>query len=204
MAQERGRQGQAGRHHRRDRDRQGDHGGRGGRRRHAGKDRRCRKAPPMCRSIRLSRCWRTKARTSRPPPHRGLSFRRSRRSPRRRQPPRRLRQRPSSQHRQPHLLPQRQLRRAETGGGQPCLRLAAGAPSRQGSRHRRIAYRRLRPARPRHRARRRRREIRQGIAPRRSGCCCGCRRHDSVHCAVDVGPADPRAVRRRQLRGRTA
>ena len=38
MAQERGRHGQVRRRHRRDRDRQGDHGGRGGRRRHARQD----------------------------------------------------------------------------------------------------------------------------------------------------------------------
>ena len=44
----------------------------------------------------------------------------------------------------------------------PHLLLAAGAPSRQGSRHRACAHQRHRPARPRHRPRRRGGQIRQG------------------------------------------
>ena len=56
-----------------------------------------------------------------------------------------------------------------------------------------------RPAWPRHRARRRGGEIRQGAEGAGGG---ACRRAGDR--AVDVGQADPRAVRGRQLRGRPA
>ena len=55
--------------------------------------------------------------------------------------------------------------RSASAAGQrsrPRLLLAAGAASGEGSRHRAGAHQRLRPARPRHRARRRGGEIRQG------------------------------------------
>ena len=60
-------------------------------------------------------------------------------------------------------------------------------------------HQRLRPARPRHRARRRGRQIRQGPegAGRRA-------RRRAEHRAGDVGQADPRAVRAGHLRGRPA
>ena len=81
----------------------------------------------------------------------------------------------------------------------PHLLVAAGAPAGQGSRHRTCAHHRLRPAWPRRRARRRGREIRQGPegAGRRA-------RRRARHRAVDVGQADPRAVRAGLLRDRAA
>ena len=81
----------------------------------------------------------------------------------------------------------------------PRLLVAARPPPRQGSRHRPRAHQRLRPAWPRRRARRRGREIRQG--PEGSG---RRARGGSAHRAVDVGQADPRAVRGRLLRSRAA
>ena len=79
------------------------------------------------------------------------------------------------------------------------LLITAGPPSGQGSRHRARPHQRLGPAWPHRRARRRGRQIRQG--PEGSGCRA---RRWAVDCAVDVGQADPRAVRAGLLRGRAA
>ena len=81
----------------------------------------------------------------------------------------------------------------------PHLLLAAGAAARQRCRHRPGAHQWHRPAWPRHRARRRGGEIRQGP----EGAVRSTRRRART-CAVDVGQADPRAVRAGQLRGRAA
>ena len=81
----------------------------------------------------------------------------------------------------------------------PHLLLAAGPASRQGSRHRARPHQRLRPAWPHRRARRRGRQIRQG--PEGAG---RCARRRTVDRAVDVGQADPRAVRAGLLRSRAA
>ncbi len=91
------------------------------------------------------------------------------------------------------------VERAASQWSRPHVLLAAGAPSRQGSRHRTGAHRRFRPAWPHHRARRRRGQIRQGAegAGRRA-------RRRACDRAVDVGQADPRAVRAGQLRSRAA
>ena len=83
-------------------------------------------------------------------------------------------------------------------GQRPCphFLVAAGATPGKGSRHRACAHQRFRPAWPRHRARRRGSQIRQGAESS------GCRaRRRAEHCAFDVGQADPRALRGRQLRG---
>ena len=96
-------------------------------------------------------------------------------------------------------------RRAAGGGGcedqrpRPHLLLAAGAPTRQGRRHRSRAHQRVRPARPHHRPRRRGGEIRQG--PEGAGRSAGGRACDR---AVDDGQADPFAVRAGKLRDRAA
>ena len=125
---------------------------------------------------------------------------------RRRPPKRRLQNRPPRLHprrrprrrRKPQRLRARQPRAAAPAGqrSRPHLLLAAGAASRQGSRHRAWPHQRLRPAWPRHRARRRGSQIRQG--PEGAGR--GARRRARDR-AVDVGQADPRAVRARLLRG---
>ena len=85
--------------------------------------------------------------------------------------------------------------------GHPRLRLAAGAAAGQGRRHRPRAHPGLRPARARHRARRRGGEIGQAASSRRAA--------PAAAAAPAVAPSmsdqqDPRAVRRRQLRGRPA
>ena len=81
----------------------------------------------------------------------------------------------------------------------PHLLLAARPASRQGSRHRARPHQRLRPAWPHHRARRRGGQIRQGPEGAAAAPAAG-----AVDRAVDVGQADPRAVRAGQLRGRAA
>ena len=68
---------------------------------------------------------------------------------------------------------------------------AAGKTAGERSRHRTGSHHRLRPAWPRHRARRRTGKIRQG-AEGAGRCPLG----RAGHRAVDVRPADPRAVRR--------
>ena len=84
---------------------------------------------------------------------------------------------------------------------EPRLLLAAGAAISEGSRHRYRPRRGYRPARPRHRPRRGGGEARssglRAPAARRG-------RRSARDRAVDVGSADPRALRRRQLRGRAA
>ncbi len=81
----------------------------------------------------------------------------------------------------------------------PHLLLTAGAAPCEGGGHRTRPHHRLGPAWPRHRARRRRGEIRQG--PQSPGRGAVRRARDR---AVDVGQADSRAVRARQLRNRAA
>ena len=81
----------------------------------------------------------------------------------------------------------------------PHLLLAAGAASCERCRHRARPHQWHRPAWPRHRARRRGGEIRQG--PEGAGRSTWRRART---CAVDVGQADPRAVRAGQLRDHTA
>jgi len=78
----------------------------------------------------------------------------------------------------------------------PHFFVAAGTPSRQGSQYRTRAHQRLRPARPRHRPRRRGSQIGQGA----EGTGCSTRRRRAKHCAVDVGQSDPRTLRGRFLR----
>ena len=90
---------------------------------------------------------RRRRRPNRPSPHRSL---------RRRLPPHRQRQRRKRLRRPPW----RQRRTGRENGWCPHLLLAAGAPSGQGRRHRSFARHRLRPARPRRRARHRGGEIR--------------------------------------------
>ena len=80
------------------------------------------------------------------------------------------------------------------GPWRPRLRLAARPAAREGIRHRYRPRPRLRTARPHHRPRRDEGERRGGLA-RTGGA--GRRSRDR---AVDVGSADPRALRRRQLR----
>ena len=82
----------------------------------------------------------------------------------------------------------------------PHFLFAARAASRQGSQYRARAHQRLRPARPRHRARRRGGQIRQGA----EGSGCRARRRRAEHRAVDVGQADPRALRGRFVRSHPA
>src|SRR5258708_2723693 len=74
----------------------------------------------------------------------------------------------------------------------PRIRLAAREAARQRIRDRRVPCPRFRPARPRHCARYRRGEIRQGPQGR-TGCCPGSA--GSVHRTIDVGSAGPRTVR---------
>ena len=81
----------------------------------------------------------------------------------------------------------------------PHLLLAAGAPARQGRRHRSRSHQRHRPARPHHRPRRRGSEIRQG--PEGAG---RSARGHACDRAVDDGQADPFAVRAGKLRDRAA
>ena len=81
----------------------------------------------------------------------------------------------------------------------PHLLVTAGAPARQGRRHRSRSHQRHRPARPHHRPRRRGGEIRQG--PEGAGRSARGRACDR---AVDDGQADPFAVRAGKLRDRAA
>ena len=121
---------------------------------------------------------------------------------RRRQPaseqPKGYRTRP--QRRQPpRCRPPRRRGRAASQRPRPHFLFAAGPASGQGSRHRARAHQRLRPAWPRHRARRRGGQIRQGTEGTGRGPAGRARAG-----AVDVGQADPRAVRTGQLRDRAA
>ncbi len=103
------------------------------------------------------------------------------------------------------LLRRRLLHRAPLASGvaapsgqRPCPHffLAAGASPRQRSRHRACAHHRFRSAWPRDRARCRGSQIRQGAEGTR-----GRAGRRAVDCTLHVGQANPRAVRRRQLRG---
>ena len=104
---------------------------------------------------------------------------------------------PKAARRRPrHLAPREGRRRRGKPTAMPALLLAAGAPPRKGGRHRACARHRFRSAWPRDRARCRGSQIRQGAEGTRSRA-----RRSAIDCTLHVGQADPRAVRRRQLRG---
>ena len=206
LAQEGRRQGQVRRRHRRDRDRQGDDGIRGGRRGHARQDRgagRHAGRRGQCRDRGAGRRGRGRegggagAAKAAPAPKASRQLReaascglRKLRRPRR-----------NPQHRPNPPRRRSLLRRSAIERQQSHLLLAAGAPARQGSRPRSRPRAGLRSAWPRHRARYRGRKIRQGPArARRAAGRAGC---------APIAPsmsdtADPRALRGGHLRLRAA